>query len=115
MVYRSGREAVATTSYSSCHEYGSTSVLRFDGLESAPASAVPSVSVPAANTPPRSPFPPGLTFNCRIVTPIDSGSSAGLPIEGILRSPLRGKDKSILAPRGARIHGRLVRLADHKS
>jgi hypothetical protein len=115
IVYRDGREAIATTSYASCHEYTSKSILRFDAVESATVSAPPRPAVPAANTPIASPFPPGLNFDCRIVTPIDSDTPAGHPIEAILRSPLRGKDKAILAPRGARIHGRLVRLADHKS
>ena len=116
IVYRSGREAVATTSYSSCHEYTSKAILRFDA-EPVVASAPSHPAVTASETLPPSPFPVGLTFNCRIVTPIDSDTPAGRPIEAILRSPLRGKgkDKSILAPSGARIHGRLVRLADHKS
>jgi hypothetical protein len=116
IVYRSGREAVATTSYSICHEYTSKAILRFDA-EPVALSAASRPALPAANTPPASPFPAGLTFNCRIVTPIDSETPAGRPIEAILRSPLhgKGKDKAILAPSGAHIHGRLVRLADHKS
>ena len=114
IVYRDGREAVATTSYSSCHEYTSKAILRFDA-EPVAVSASAHPAITAAATQPSSPFPAGLTFNCRIVTPIDSDTPAGRPIEAILRSPLRGKDKAILAPRGARIRGRLVRLADHKS
>jgi hypothetical protein len=116
IVYRTGREAAATTSYSSCHEYTSTAVLRFDtpdGGEEGQGHAKRAAAV--TNIPAASPFPAGLTFNCRIVTPIDSSTSAGLPIEAILRSPLRGKDKTILAPQGAHIRGRLVRLADHQS
>ncbi len=115
IVYRDGREAVATTSYSSCHEYTSKSVLRFDNSDFSPTNAAPHPAQLAAQTSPPSPFPAGLTFDCRIVTPIDSDTAAGRPIEAVLRSPLHGKDKTILAPRGARIHGRLVRLADHKS
>ncbi len=111
MIYRDGREAVATTSYSNCHEYTSKAVLHFD--EPAARQAV-SRTEPSAHIPAATALPEGLAFDCRILTPIDSDTSAGLPIEAILRSPLRDKNKTILAPRGAHIHGRLVRLADHK-
>lgn len=108
MVYRNGREAMATTSYSSCHEYTSTSVLRFDD-----ASANETPIKPVAEKESSRVLPDGIHFTSRILTPIDSETPAGKALEGVLRTPLRAKDKSILAPQGARIHARLVRLARH--
>jgi hypothetical protein len=111
-----GREGLNTISYSGCREYSSKSVLRFDDPEPSAAAAAPAEPQPPAPQTPSSPFPPGLAFNCRIMTPIDSdNAAAGSPIEAVLRSPLRGKDKAILAPRGAHLHGRLVRFVDHES
>jgi hypothetical protein len=66
------------------------------------------VSAPVAS------IPAGLTFDCRILTTIDSDTSAaGDPVEGILRSPIRVQDGSILAPRGARVHVRLLYFAKY--
>jgi len=111
MIYRDGREAVATTSYSNCHEYTSKAVLRFDepAAREAASRTETSAHIPAA-----SPLPEGIAFDCRIITPIDSDTPAGRPIEAIFRAPLRDRNKTLLAPQGAHIHGRLVRLADHK-
>ena len=110
-----GKEEFNTISYSSCREYSSKSVLRFDDAEPSAGAVAPAPQPIALNPRPMT-FPAGLAFDCRIVTAIDSDTAAaGVPIEAILRSPLRGKDKAILAPRGARIHGRLVRFVDHKS
>jgi VWFA-related protein len=47
------------------------------------------------------------------VTPIDSDTPAGRRIEGILRTPIRDRNGTILAPRGAKVKGRIVRLARH--
>jgi hypothetical protein len=113
VIYRSGTEAVGVTSYSGCREYSGKSTLRFDLAKANnpdPLAARPAVS-PSANR-----FPAGLSLNCRIVTPIDSETTfAGSPIEAILRSPLRDKNKAVLAPRGAHIRGQLVRFVDHKN
>ncbi len=106
-IYRDGTEAAGVTSYSGCHEYTGTSVLRFDITDLGTAAAAPP---PAA-----SPVPSGLFFDCRIVTPIDSETPAGRPIEALLSAPLRGQDGAILAPIGARIRGRLVRVAEYKT
>lgn len=56
IVYRDGREAVATTSYSSCHEYTSKAILRFDA-EPVAVSASAHPAITAAATQPSSPFP----------------------------------------------------------
>jgi hypothetical protein len=113
-IYRGGQEAVGVTSYVGCREFHGTTKLRFDTTES-DANKIPTSPVePVCSTPPVVPFPDGLTFDCRIVTPIDSETPAGRPIEAILLSPLRGKE-GVLAPIGARIHGRLVHLGEQKS
>jgi hypothetical protein len=107
---RFGGETLSTTSYLKCQEYSGHAVLRFEGAGSAPnaGSLVPSVSAAVAS------IPAGLTFDCRILTAIDSDTSAvGDPVEGILRSPIRVQGGSILAPRGARVHGRVLFFAKY--
>jgi hypothetical protein len=114
VIYRSGREATGVTSYSGCQEYSGKSTLRFDLTEASSADLLsprPAVVSPSGNV-----FAGGLSFDCRIVTPIDSETTfAGSPIEAILRSPLRDKSKVVLASRGAHIRGHLVRFVDHKN
>jgi hypothetical protein len=109
VVYRDGGDATTATTYSSCHEYASQSTLRFDISSTATAS-----DHTANPTAARSPLPLGLRVDCRIVTPIDSATSPGQRVEAILRSPLRDDDSVILAPVGANIRGRLIRLAEYK-
>lgn len=99
-----GQESLSQTRFANCREYGSTSRLLLNDadLGSAPAGAKPAPSEPPA------PLPAGRHFKARITTPIDSNTAAaGDPIEAILRSPMRDKHKAILAPAGARLHGRL--------
>jgi len=113
--FRDGTETASVTSYSNCREYAGHAVLRFDVAEAAPKTS-PARSEESSMTPPAvSPFPLGLTFECRIVTPIDSDTPAGRPIEALLRTPLRGTDGEILAGVGTKIHGRLVRLVEYTS
>ncbi len=120
MVFRNGREAASTTSYANCHEYSSKSVLRFDDGEVSPAGTAPSPQQPGANaaaktdTPATNSLPGGLSFECRITTPIDSDMPAGRPLEGMLLSPLRDKSKIVLAAKGSPIRARLVRLTRHQ-
>lgn len=103
-----GVEMENVDSFSRCREYVGESTIRFDDDSSqlqAVATGNPSVagSVPA--------IPAGLPFECRIVTPIDSRTSAsGDPVEGVLRTPIRNASGRTLAPTGTRVNGRLVRL-----
>jgi len=49
-----------------------------------------------------------LHFSARIITPIDSDqAAAGDPIEAVLRSTLRDRNKAVIARAGARLHGHL--------
>jgi hypothetical protein len=101
---RGGGESNSVTTYSRCREYASKTRLLFDGLPDSNVSRSSPLPGPTA-------LPPGLHFKARIVTTIDSDSSAaGDPIEAVLRSPLRDKDKHVLAPAGARLFGRLLAL-----
>ena len=114
IILRNGAEASTATSYSSCREFAAKAVLRFDESDSATKTTIQSPGrAPQESS--ADPFPAGFKFDCRILTQIDSGMPAGRPIEAILRSPIRDKKGVILAPRGSRIHGRLVRLAQHYS
>jgi len=111
-IYRDGGEASSTTSYSGCHEYNGKAVLRFDSPE---ANSMNSDLKTESVTPiaPVGPFPTGLKFDCRIVTPIDSETPAGRQIEAVLLSPIFDEDGAILAPGGAHVDGRLVHLGQH--
>jgi hypothetical protein len=104
MLRHDGTETLNVTSYENCREYSSKSRVLPEAPPSGPGAAV----TPEAQPPPSS-IPAGLHFTCRIVTAIDSDTAAaGDPIEAVLRSPLRDKQKEVLAPAGARIRGRLV-------
>jgi hypothetical protein len=118
----SGQESLSTTSYSNCREYASKVRLIFDGAtdtapksassnsnKDSPDSANSGVATKAQSSAEQaSALPAGLRFAARIITPIDSDTSAaGDSIEAVLRSPIRGKDKTVIAPVGAHIHGRL--------
>jgi hypothetical protein len=104
VINTSGTESSSEAKFSNCREYKST--VRF--LPGAPKNLTgPQRVAPAAPGP--APLPAGLAFNARIITPIDSDTAAaGDPIEAVLRSTLYGRHKELIAPAGARIHGRLT-------
>jgi hypothetical protein len=103
-VNTSGDESLSQTTFAKCREYSSTVRLIFNDAAASDGSA----TAAASSTEPLAELPAGLHFNARIVTPIDSDTAAvGDPVEAVLRSPLRGKNKSLIAPAGARLHGRL--------
>lgn len=104
VINASGTESSSQTTFSNCREYKST--VRF--LPGTPRNLTgPQRVAPAALSP--APLPAGLAFDARIITPIDSDTAAaGDPIEAVLRSTLHGKNKELIAPAGARIHGRLT-------
>jgi len=102
---RPGSESLNVTSFANCREYTSTVRMLFDD------SPIETATTPVAAPQPLQPVPAGIHFKTRIITPIDSNTAAaGDPIEAVLRSPLRGKKNSVLAPVGARLHGRLRRF-----
>jgi len=106
-VYSDGTEVVGVTSYSSCHEYASQTRLRFD-VEDVSSKAVAPLTLGMKS------LPPGLAFQARILTPIDSSTSAGQTIEAVLRAPLIDSVGQTLALPGTRVQGRLVRFIEYK-
>jgi hypothetical protein len=99
-----GNESMSETTYANCREYSSTVKMIFGGETTSVALAA---AVTAAPEPP-APVPAGLYFKVHITTPLDSDTAAaGDPIEAVLTSPMRDKKKSMIAPAGALLHGRL--------
>ncbi|HLY98778.1 MAG TPA: hypothetical protein VKT33_06900, partial [Candidatus Angelobacter sp.] len=102
----SGDESLSQTTFAKCREYSSTVRLIFN--TAAVSDGSDGSATAASSTAPLTELPAGLRFDARIVTPIDSDTAAaGDPVEAVLRSPLRNKNKSVIAPAGARLHGRL--------
>ena len=104
VIDRQGSETHSQTQYASCREYASKTRMLFDGPEgtAAPRDVLPAESAPAS-------FPAGLHFRSRIVSTIDSATSAaGDPLDAVLLSPIRDKHKVVLAAAGALVHARIV-------
>ena len=112
VILRTGDEVAIKTSYSSCRQFGTQSKLLLDSDATRPNNPT-EVRDHGAATPAASTFPPGLKFKCRILTPIDSDTPAGRPIEGFLQTAILSNDGTVLAPRGAKVTGRVVRMAQH--
>jgi hypothetical protein len=110
---RDGFETHSLTTFASCREYSSNVRLLLD----APAGdEVTSGANAAAATSEAAALPAGLRFTGRLVTTIDSDTSAaGDPIELVLGSPIRDKEGQELAPAGARLHARLLGLEQHSA
>ncbi len=106
-IARNGSEVHNLTEYASCREYAAKIRILLDdapALETTPSSAPPA---------PVTPFPSGLHFRARIVTLIDSDrAAAGDAVEAVLRSPIRDKNNTELAPPGTRLHARLVGMEE---
>lgn len=99
-----GDESMSQTSFANCREYSSTVKMIFGGETTATSPA-------AAGTPamePPAPLPAGLRFSAHVTTALDMDmAAAGDPIEAVLTTPMRDKKKEVIAPAGARLHGRL--------
>ena len=97
-----GQEMQNLATYDNCREYGSKTVIRFDAPEAVQPGDRRTQAAPVA-------FPPGLSFEWRIVSVIDSATvAAGDRIEAVLRSPIRDDKGKLLAPPGTPIHGRAI-------
>ena len=103
MLDRSGGEASIVTSYADCRQYSGESVIRFDQSAEEPRKLDERRGETAR-------LPDRLMFRCRILTPLDNGAAAGNVVEASLLSPITAPDGIVLAPRGARIKGRLTRM-----
>lgn len=103
---RDGGDMASSSIYSQCREYVGESVLSFDDpdkiQQDGQAGSPKPASAPAA-------IPPGLPFDCRITTAIDSRTAAaGDRVAGVLRSPIVDAHGNVLAPSGSRVNGRLM-------
>jgi hypothetical protein len=102
---RNGDEVHNLTTYASCREYASKSRMLPESTGAPAATSSP--TVPATVT---APVPAGLHFRARIITPIDSETSAaGDPVEAVLLSPILSNDRE-WAPASARLHGHVAAL-----
>lgn len=112
-IFRDGTQTDSITSYSNCHEYTARSVVRFDisdvATEKPPFQSVDSKEDGSVV------LPDGLIFRCRIETILNSDTQPGGVIHAVLTTPLVGPRGEILAPLGAHIQGRLLRLAQYTS
>lgn len=101
-----GSESISQTSYANCREYSSTVKMIFGGETISGGPGPGPSSSPAAE--PSAPLPAGMRFNAHITTPVDTDTAAaGDPIEAVLTAPMHDKKKVVVAPAGARLHGRL--------
>jgi hypothetical protein len=109
---RDGAEMDYVSSYAGCREYRGESVLRFDDPEiDQPSAASGNLPTLGALTS----IPSGRPFECRITTPIASGTAAaGDRIDATLRTPITDAGGKVLASPGARIHGRLMNFAEYQ-
>lgn len=110
-IFRDGTQTDSTTSYSNCHEYTARSVMRFDIPDA--ASEKPRLQSVDSKEEGSGTLPDGLIFQCRIETVLNSDTQPGGVIHATLTTPLVAVTGEILAPLGAHIQGRLLRLAQY--
>jgi len=102
MVDEGNSESVNTTRFTGCRQYTGESVLVF-------SDPAPDAGVPAA-APKTIEVPSGLLLEVGLETPISSGDSAtGDPVTAVLRKAVK-KSGTVVAPKGALLHGRITTL-----
>jgi hypothetical protein len=105
VTYTDGSESDNRTAFAGCHEFLGESSLRFDDASPTEQLAVPKTAVKALV------LPAGLPFTLALTRAIDTGTaSAGDPIKAKLTGPIKGKDNSVLVPKGAAVTGRIVQI-----
>ena len=100
-----GQEAENATTFSSCREYkGESTVTFFADPDAGKATTRKPTAVRAA-------IPDGLRFSLSLTAPITlATAAAGDIFRGALTAPLRDQHSKVLAPKGAIVEGRLLRL-----
>jgi hypothetical protein len=97
-----GAEDENRTVYSACHEFRGESTVNFDS---------PDVAQPKFGAGRVSRLPPGLSFTVALTQDIDaSTAAAGDSITAELTTPIRDLSSKILAPKGATVMGRILRI-----
>ena len=104
-----GNESRNVTQFNNCHQYSGESTLSFaDAPEETDSKAPPAAPLEFQ-------IPDGLWLDVTLDAPIDSANAAaGDEITATLRAAVK-KNKQVLLPRGAVLHGRITRLARHDS
>jgi hypothetical protein len=103
-IERGGGEAENRIAFSACREYRGESTLSFGRRKDAAASAVPAA-------PQTADLPPGLPVIIELTDSIHGDrAAAGDLIGGRLLQPIRDQAGAVLAPAGAALEGRLMRL-----
>jgi hypothetical protein len=106
---RSGDEVESIVTFSAFRAYQAESKVSFGAAPGA-APAEPAKAVPA----PRLDLPAGLPVTIELTSGIDSATSAGGDrFTGRLAKPVLDERKRILAPEGAAVAGRLIKVAVH--
>jgi len=100
--------------YGACRAFQSESVFRPDESSAASDSTAVAGANPPGPAAKARPIPPGMTLRIAMQSTIDSASSfAGDAIEGRLVEGVWGRDGAIVAPEGAMVRGRIVRVEEH--
>jgi hypothetical protein len=109
-VAATGHEAVNTMRFSGCREYRGESTIRYEGDSTRTAEGG------KTRKEERPSIPPGRPFSMELEEAIDPAvAAAGDPFVGRLREPLKDMRGRTLAPRGARVVGRLLRVQQYFS
>jgi len=106
VVTADGSELENRTEFSGCHEFLAESSLSF---EAEPSGGAQGADGKAASQTPG--LPPGLPFRLELTREIDTATAAaGDRIEARLSTPIKGKNKAVLVPKGAAVRGRIIQL-----
>jgi hypothetical protein len=106
IVNKDGIETENRTEYSGCHEFLGESTVKFDS-ESSDAGAATGKPLATAVTI----LPPQLRFSVKITRDIDTATAAaGDPVSAELIGPIVDDSAKVLAPAGAAVTGRIVRI-----
>ena len=90
--------------YGDCHQFVGESTIHFDASDSSPEPSQDSVADEPL-------LPSGITLQIRLTSAIDVKENwVGDPIEGRIEASIYDSKRKLLAPKGARITGRIVRL-----
>jgi len=104
MLLPDGAQSRDTIAYSDCHQFVGNSTIRFVASDS------PTAPSPAGAAPEHE-LPPGLTLRIRLAAAVDFNSNwLGDLVTGSIEEPVYGAKHKLLAPAGARVTGRLIRM-----
>ena len=100
-----GSQSESVSAFSGCREFAGRSLLKFNA-PGAPPAVAESISAAAPL-----PLPAGLSFTVAFTQDIDSATAAaGDPIAAKLTTALRDPSSTVLAPAGAAVTGRILRI-----